>query len=81
VEVVDERFTVVEDTLLVDDVDAVTIADVDLVVLLVEEGNVVEAVAVAVEIELDEPSEEVVKAENEEDENVEVDPKGVVLTE
>jgi len=81
VEVVDERFTVVEDTLLVDDVDAVTIADVDLVVLLVEEGNVVEAFAVAVEIELDEPSEEVVKAENEEDENVEVDPKGVVLTE
>ena len=80
-EVVDERFTVVEDTLLVDDVDAVTIADVDLVVLLVEEENVVEAVAVAVEIELDEPSEEVVKAENEEDENVEVDPKGVVLTE
>ncbi len=80
-EVVDERFTVVEDTLLVDEFDAVTIADVDLVVLLVEEGNVVEAVAVAVEIELDEPSEEVVKAENEEDENVEVDPKGVVLTE
>ncbi len=81
--VVDERFKVVEDTLLVADVDAVTVVDVDLVVLLVEEGNVVEVVAVAVAVgnELDEASEEVVKAENEEDKNVDVDPKGVVLTE